>query len=76
MRTAGAAMLPVLAMVETKPIPVCLQETYVMRELCQLAGVQAERFHFLLCYVAAEHKIKYLLIRLHSQPQNEKEETF
>lgn len=76
MRTAGAAMLPVLAIVETKPIPVCLQETYMMRKRCQLAGVQAERFHFIFCYVAAKHKIKYLLIRLHSQPQNEKEETF
>lgn len=76
MRTAGAAMLPVLAMVETKPIPVCLQETYMMRKQCQLAGAQAKKFHFLFCYVASEHKTKYLLIRLLSQRQNEKEETF
>lgn len=52
-RTAGAAMLPILAMVETKPIPVCLQEMYMIRKRCRLActGQHIHTFY----YVATAH---------------------
>lgn len=40
-----------------------------------VAVVQTERFPFLFYYVAAVHRIKYYLVRLHSQPQNDKAET-